>query len=639
MMYWHIVTSAEYKLGNKVAGDMYFLSDTKEIYRGAVPFTESVVLYNATLPTESIAKNRLYIDSSSLAGYIHDGENWTKVIKAVTDTVTAEGTDPVSGKAVAAYVAAQMAGMTASTVIASLSWDAAEHMLTATKGDSTTQEIVFDGLGCSLSYVASTGTLQMLDASGNQIGDAVELAKDKFVTSGEYNPETKKIILYFDAEKTNYVEIDAAALVDVYTGEDSTSVSVAVSADNKIKATVKISTAAGNVLEVKEDGLYAAIDTSALMDKVPEAVEGNIATFGTDGQVVDSGKSFADLASNAKVFKGASIDEAVGEETPAQGDFCIVEKQIGESERKELTAYYYDGTNWVAFDGNYSAENVYFPADLTTTSAIGNVTLTNGQATINAAGKNIVEVWNKIFVKESNPKTTQPTVSVTLNQKGTYEVGTNVTPTYTATLNPGSYTYGPATGITAKKWEVSNTDGGTASTNAGTFDAIQVTDTTNYTVTAKAEYDAGAIPVTNTGNEYAAGQIAAGSKSGTSAAIKGFRKSFWGYRTTAVDISTIDSDMIRALQNSSTAAFANGSKGSVAYPAGTKAVIIAYPATLRDLSSVIDVGGMNAEIAKAHDTTVDVKGANDYEAISYKVTVYAFAGDGASAANTYNFTV
>ena len=45
MMSWHIVTSAEYKLGNKVAEDLYFLSDTKEIYRGAVPFTEGVVLY------------------------------------------------------------------------------------------------------------------------------------------------------------------------------------------------------------------------------------------------------------------------------------------------------------------------------------------------------------------------------------------------------------------------------------------------------------------------------------------------------------------------------------------------------------------------------------------------------------------
>jgi len=45
-------------------------------------------------------------------------------------------------------------------------------------------------------------------------------------------------------------------------------------------------------------------------------------------------------------------------------------------------------------------EKVIFSEDLTTTSAIGNIKLTNGQATIPAAGKNLVEVWNTIFVKE-----------------------------------------------------------------------------------------------------------------------------------------------------------------------------------------------------------------------------------------------
>jgi hypothetical protein len=40
-------------------------------------------------------------------------------------------------------------------------------------------------------------------------------------------------------------------------------------------------------------------------------------------------------------------------------------------------------------DGNYNAENVYFDEDLITTSAVGNITLTNGSATIAAAGKNL----------------------------------------------------------------------------------------------------------------------------------------------------------------------------------------------------------------------------------------------------------
>ena len=62
MVSWHIVTSAAYKAGSKVDGDMYFLSDTHEIYRGSESFSEAVVMYT-DLPVEAIAKNKLYINN------------------------------------------------------------------------------------------------------------------------------------------------------------------------------------------------------------------------------------------------------------------------------------------------------------------------------------------------------------------------------------------------------------------------------------------------------------------------------------------------------------------------------------------------------------------------------------------------
>jgi hypothetical protein len=57
-------------------------------------------------------------------------------------------------------------------------------------------------------------------------------------------------------------------------------------------------------------------------------------------------------------------------------------------------------------DGNYDASNVYFSEDLMTTTAIGNIKLTGGQAIIPAAGKNLKELFESIYVKEENPKTT-----------------------------------------------------------------------------------------------------------------------------------------------------------------------------------------------------------------------------------------
>ena len=278
MISWHIVDSATYKAGSKIEEDLYFLSDTKEIYRGSVPFTESVIMYDATPPATSIAVNRLYIDSATLEGKIHDGTSWHTVIRPVKATVSADDPNPVSSAAVIAYVTQKLSEFTGSgSVISSLAWDSDEHILTATKGDSTSQQIVFDGLGVSLSYTSTTGGLQLLDSSGNKIGDEILLPKEQFVQSGEYDAENKKIILYFDAEKQNKVEIDATALVDVYTGADTNGASVSVSPTNVITATIKVSLESGNTLEIKSDGLYVSTpDISGKMDKVEGAVDGNI---------------------------------------------------------------------------------------------------------------------------------------------------------------------------------------------------------------------------------------------------------------------------------------------------------------------------------------------------------------------------
>ena len=61
MMNWHIVTSAEYAAGIKVDDDLYYLSDTQEVYRGTVSYTQSIAMYETTLPSNP-ALNRLYIE-------------------------------------------------------------------------------------------------------------------------------------------------------------------------------------------------------------------------------------------------------------------------------------------------------------------------------------------------------------------------------------------------------------------------------------------------------------------------------------------------------------------------------------------------------------------------------------------------
>lgn len=381
--------------------------------------------------------------------------------------------------------------------------------------------------------------------------------------------------------------------------------------------------------------------------------------FEADGSVKikigDGAKTWEQLeyfggASAAQVFQAESADAAgdiaaittaVGDAKLQSGDFAIVSHDI-DGTHKSYTAYVYDGKNWKAMDGNYDASNVYFGDNITMAgsySQIGNLTKTqNGTATFAVKGKSVAEAFTEIFSKRLQPGTpTQPAVSLTFSQAKAYEVGSSVTPSWSATLSAGSYTYGPATGITATAWEISDTAGNTATTASGSFDAITVADGTNYKITAKATHGAGAVANDNLGSPSSPEvKIAAGSKNKTSDAITGYRNTFYGTKTTK---DALDSAAIRSLSNKSNTAWANGKSFTVQIPVGAVRVVFAYPATLRDVSSVKDVNGLNAEIKSAFaKSTIAVEGANGATAIDYKVYTADFA-EPVAKANSYTITI
>ena len=94
------------------------------------------------------------------------------------------------------------------------------------------------------------------------------------------------------------------------------------------------------------------------------------------------------------------ITRVVGSHHLIKNDIFVVKTLIAEG-KYSFTAYTYDGTNWCAMDGNYNAENIYFDKDFTVTEAIGTIkNLPNGQATLEAAGKNLKEVLAALFAKE-----------------------------------------------------------------------------------------------------------------------------------------------------------------------------------------------------------------------------------------------
>ena len=290
-------------------------------------------------------------------------------------------------------------------------------------------------------------------------------------------------------------------------------------------------------------------------------------------------------------------------------------------------------------DIQVDASQVMFSQDLVFTEQFGKYVPSGGKVTVPANGDSLLEVLLNAFATDSNPSITQPSVSISSSSFKAYEVGTNVTPAYTATLNPGSYQYGPATGITATSWSVVDNaaEPNTLTTASGSFPQMQVVDGTSYSITATASYSAGTIPNTALGQEYADGQIQAGSKSATKGTITGYRNGFYG-TTTSQSSGTFESENIRALTATNKAVTA-GTVWNISIPVGARSVIFAYPATIRDVTSVLDANGLNAEIKTAFTKVqAQVAGANGYNPIEYKVyyTNYANAND---TQNTYKVTI
>ena len=330
----------------------------------------------------------------------------------------------------------------------------------------------------------------------------------------------------------------------------------------------------------------------------------------------------------------AAITRVVGAAELHVGDTAIVKRVIS-GDKTSYTAYVYDG-EWKAMDGNYRADNVYFDDDITYTVAIGTLAQPSGSAKFAAKGKNVEQVLSSLMAQEANPSKSNPAVSFSAQGGfGTFEIGTKKNLTYTAALSAGSYTYGPATGITAQTWEVSCTGvTGTKSTATGTFENV-VAETTPKKITAKATYNEGAVPVTNLGNPYPAGKIAAGTASKDSNELKGVRYMFWGPMTEA-DMA-LNSANIRALAHKDAA----GAKtlGTFGAGAGAKKVVVAVPAG-RKITKVLMPSALNADVTALfvkQGSQSSVEGAEGYTAAAYDVYVYQPAS--IDAGETYSVTI
>lgn len=337
-----------------------------------------------------------------------------------------------------------------------------------------------------------------------------------------------------------------------------------------------------------------------------------------------------------------AINRVVGNTAISTGDIAIVKVLIA-ADKYLYTAYVYDGNVWTAMNGNYNAKNVYFDKDLTITANIGVQEIDEtGSKTLDTSGKNLAQVFDMLLAARKLPERTLPVVVVDSNESKSYEVGSSISPSYTATLEPGNYTYGPDTNITASEW-VAELNGATINSNTGTFDSIMVTDSTNLKISVTATYEDGAVPKDNLGEaiidteELAQCQIQASSAVGyASLPIKGYRNLFYGSKTEPIELNSAN---IRSL----TSKISTTNSFTMSIVENAKQVIIAVPVG-RKVTKVADNGAFGTDLLpKMFSSIVSVGGAdasaNNIGENAKNYNVYVYAPDTALSANTYTISI
>ena len=408
-----------------------------------------------------------------------------------------------------------------------------------------------------------------------------------------------------------------------------------------IKTTFKLRRATAQEWTLKNPVLAAGepgfeIDTNKLKignGTTPWTALAYLAGSGSSGESNES-LIFEIIANSEQTNHLELINNFLNGLQPSKNDMTIIKDPIDDTHYSH-TGYIYDGANWIAFDGNYNANNVYFNQDFIFTKPLGVVEIpASGSTSVEAKGKNLQEFFASLFAEEEFPST--PSVSVALNSSNikAYETGTKIAINYSFAPSAGNYAFGPSTNVSWSNYKATFNNE-TLTTASGQFKEIQITDDTNLKITGSCSNSDGAIPKTNLGNDYAAAQIKAknwtGLEKGT---LSGYRAWFCGYKNGDNALSNpldITGAEIRALGNS-----ANGSWKSQLQVDKMQQMYFAAPK-----------GKGYKPVVKDHSTTapqtvlgpfeVDVPGANNYSPITYEVWYVANAS-AASGSATLDIT-
>lgn len=306
-----IAQSAFDSVDPKDANTLYFITDAGKIYKGSTDVTSCVTVGAIPEASEAV-KGKLYIDSNTFAMAITmDGASWIQASPGyLTDGVEWAAADSKKLATIGLIkkgIQAAVDGIDTTTYF--------EKSTGTVKVGAEGAGAVLTGVAHDVKYDKSQLRITIPIYDGTDI--VVDIPKDKFVTAGQFyedypaegEPTHHNVIVLTIDGQADPVIIPAEALVDVYTADNTgKDVTLVISEDNKISASVKIDPAGGNALVTSENGLK--VDVSGKMDKIAAATGTKIAMTTADGGVSESTytiKADGEIGSESTVVPTANL--------------------------------------------------------------------------------------------------------------------------------------------------------------------------------------------------------------------------------------------------------------------------------------------------------------------------------------------
>lgn len=239
-------------------------------------------------------------------------------------------------------------------------------------------------------------------------------------------------------------------------------------------------------------------------------------------------------------------------------------------------------------------------------------------------GTSLTDLVKKLLVAGFNPQLVPPSVSLSINMPAAVEAGHQQEVALSLAFDQGKI-LGANSGGTwddsalqhpragqASKYVFQGADNGLSPVFP--LGNLQIGDET-IAFEASVFFLSGEQPLNSRGEPFMEA-LPAGSLP-ASVSVTGHRRLFFGH-----SLSANSSSQVRSLQ-SSVLNPGNNTAFDIHIPQGATGVVIAYPATLRNITSVRYAQGLDAQISELFEMTlIDVEGANGYNPIPYKVFTY-----------------